>query len=140
MTEKSLVKVDFKDLRLVRQKLNNIKVYQAIVTDNKKDFDANINKKALSRILEELNIDFKTLWVKCQNDLLFCKLVSKNLAINASRQGINDEKQQIDICNLISSKYGIYIKNISHLGLRPIKYEKSFNNKNRNEKRKYTNR
>ena len=50
--------LNFKDIRLERQKTNNRLVYSLIEADNKLEFEKNINGKELTRVLEELDFTF----------------------------------------------------------------------------------
>jgi hypothetical protein len=124
MTENkpTLIKVDFKDIRNVRQKLNNHKVYESITSNNVDEFNKNINPKELERTINnDLSTDFETFWNKCRSDDWFAKIISSKLSKLASRQGTKDEQEQIRISNLTSSKCGVNIKTLSASALRPTK-------------------
>jgi hypothetical protein len=122
------VKLDFKDIRSSRQRNNNLKVLECIQTDNKKDFYKNINESELKRILEDLEITFDELWNKCKDDIMFAKLVSKMISKKSSRQGVNDEAEQLKICNSISTLYDIDITNLTVSAIRPTKDGKIITN------------
>lgn len=116
------IRVDFKNIRGTRQKHNNLTVYNSIKNNNTNEFTKNINHEALKRLLDELGVSFDVFWEKCRVDDMFSKLASSLLSINASRQGTNDEKEQLRICNLITTKCGIYIETLCVTALRPTKY------------------
>ena len=95
------IKLDFKAIRSARQVNNNRTVYQSIQNNDKKeDFGKNINKRELSRTLEDLDMSFEDFWEKCREDEHFCKLSARCLSKRASRQGSKDETKQLRICNL----------------------------------------
>lgn len=124
MNSKAVVRpiiVDFKNIRLERQKTNNRVVYSLIEADNKPDFNKNINEKELARVLEELEYTFDRFWERCRDSRDFGMLASGRLAKCASRQGTKDEEMQLTTCNIISSKFGIKITNLSSTALRPTK-------------------
>lgn len=98
------------------------KVYDSINKNDKNLFLKSINIKELNRTINDLEINFDCFWLKCKNDNLFAKLVSRNLSINSTRQCSKDENVVLELCNVISSNYGIYItKNPSINGYRPTK-------------------
>ena len=115
------IKIDFKNVRVSRQKNNNLLVFNGIKNNNTTEFNKHINQEALKRILEELGVSFATFWEKCGVDDMFAKLVSCQLSINASRQGSNDEKEQLITCNIIANKCGVHIENLSATAVRPTK-------------------
>ena len=115
------LKIDFKNIRENRQKINNTNVYNSILFDNKNDFFKYINQKELDRLLQELDTTFDDIWNKCLDDHLFAKLFSRNISICASRQGTNDEKEQLKTCNITTSKCGIFIENLTATATRLTK-------------------
>lgn len=121
MAKPSPIILNFKDIRNVRQKNNNTMVYSSIKNNNIELFYNSINKKELERILEDLNIKVVDLFVKCNQDDLFCKLLSRSLSKNASRQGSKDEVEQLKTCNFICEMCGINIVNLSANAIRPTK-------------------
>ena len=48
-------------------------------------------------------------------------MFSRNISICASRQGTNDEKEQLKVCNITTSKCGIFIENLTSTALRLTK-------------------
>lgn len=115
------VYVDFKNLRLVRQKNNNLSVLNSIKDNNKIEFYKNINEKELLRTLEEVEIQFEEFWKKCCNDYIFAKLAAGRLSKCASRQGAKDEDEQLRTCNMTSQLCGIDIINLTSTAVRPTK-------------------
>lgn len=115
------IKIDFKDIRENRQKINNTKVFNSILFDDKDEFFKHVNKNELNRLLQELDVNFDDIWTKCLDDNLFAKLFSRNISICASRQGTNDEKEQLKVCNITTSKCGIFIENLTSTALRLTK-------------------
>ena len=112
---------EFKNLRVMRQKINNNSVLQAIQQDNPKNFKTSINEKEMVRTLDDLSVDFDTFWKKCKDDILFAKLASGRLAKKASRQGTKDECEQLRICNFTTQQCGVSIENLPATGVRPTK-------------------
>ena len=123
------IQVNFKDVRTVRQKVNNMNVYNSFIDDNKKEFNKNINQKEFIRTLDELSISFDEFWIKCREDTIFAKLAAGRLSICASRQGGKDEKEQLRLCNIVALKCGVNIKNLSATALRCTKDGKIITNK-----------
>ena len=114
-------KVDCKNLRVIRQKENNDIMLQLLQTKNIKLVKHYCNTKELSRLLEDLQIDEEQLLQKCANDLLFAKVVSRQISKMASRQGTKDEAFILQKCNETISQFGIYIENLSTVAYRPTK-------------------
>ena len=100
------IKLNILNLRNERQKINDILAFQSI---QKCDLTKNINLKALKRITNELDITKEQLLKECHHNIISCKLLARNISINASRQGIKDEEIQLTTCNITSVKCGIYI-------------------------------
>lgn len=115
------IKYDFKKERENRQTNNNNQVFGCIKNNNQQKFFELINLKEFNRTLNELSTTFEVFWNKCVVDDMFAKLISSHLSKNASRQGSNDEKLQLEICNQITSPLGIFIENLSGVALRPTK-------------------
>ena len=63
----------------------------------------------------------KQLLNKCADDLLFAKVVARQISKMASRQGTKDESFILKKCNETTSKVGIYIENLSTTAFRPTK-------------------
>jgi hypothetical protein len=114
-------KIDYLNLRNERQHINNNKVINAIKSRNMNDFNDNINKKELVRVIEEINISVDELINKCANDDILCKITSGRISKNASRQGTNDETLQLEMCNMTTSKLGVFVNNLTSTAFRPTK-------------------
>jgi hypothetical protein len=115
------IRINFKDIRSIRQKNNNMIVYLCIKNNKKKDFYENINKNKLERILDELELSFDQFWKKCSDDIYFAKLASSSLSKCSSRQGSIDEAEQLRICNITTKLCGVNITNLSSKTFRPTK-------------------
>jgi hypothetical protein len=115
------IKYDFKNERKNRQIDNNNQVFGCIKNNNQQQFFELINLKQFNRTLNELAITFEVFWNKCIDDNMFAKLVSSHLSKNASRQGTSDEKQQLQLCNEITSPLGVIIENLGASKIRPTK-------------------
>lgn len=127
----SSTKLNFKNIRSLRQRHNITKVYNMLKVGSYNELNKNINKNKLKRVLLELNKTSKELFDKCVDDD-FCKLLSINLAKIASRQGIKDEHLQLETCNNLSSKYGIHITKLGTSDYRPVKMTGSIASKKDN--------
>ena len=114
-------KVDCKNLRVIRQKENNDIMLQLLQTKNIKLVKHYCDIKELSRLLEDLDIDEERLLNKCADDLLFVKVVARQISKMTSRQGTKDESFILKKCNETTSKVGIYIENLSTTAFRPTK-------------------
>jgi hypothetical protein len=110
---------NFENIRAERQKVNNRAVYESLVQQklNKKS----CNEEELKRVLEDLDFTEEQLLVKCSQDHTFAKLLARDIAKNASRQGSKDENTQLDICNITASKFGVKIEDLPNFALRPTK-------------------
>ena len=129
------IQKNFKDLRKKRQEINNKIVYQSLKDDNKEKFHASINSLEYGRILNYLEITEEEFMVKCREDDLFCKLIARIISKNASRQGVKDETEQIETCNLTAEKCGLIISNLSATDLRPTKDGSIISKKEMKEKK-----
>ena len=114
-------KVDCKNLRVIRQKENNDIMLRLLQSGDITLVKHLCNIKELSRLLEDLQIDEEQLLQKCANDLLFAKVISRQISKMASRQGTKDEAFILKKCNETTSKVGIYIENLSTTAFRPTK-------------------
>ena len=113
--------VDCKNLRVIRQKENNDIMLRVLQSGDITLVKHYCNTKELSRLLEDLQIDEKRLINKCKDDLLFAKVISRQISKMASRQGTKDESFILKKCNETTSKVGIYIENLSTTAFRPTK-------------------
>ena len=107
------VQIDCKNLRVIRQKENNDIMLQLLQTKNIELFKHYCNIKELHRLLEDLDIDEKRLINKCADDLLFAKVVARQISKMASRQGTKDEAFILQKCHETTSKYGVYVESLS---------------------------
>jgi hypothetical protein len=115
------IKLNFKNIRIIRQKHNILLVFNSIKDNEQSEFYNNINRNELARTLEELDLRIDTFWEKCRKDYLFAKISSCHLAKRASRQGSKDEDVQIRTCNFITKLCGVYITNLTTTCFRPTK-------------------
>ena len=147
------IKLNFEDIRNTRQAYNNKIVYNSLKCEslsvntkkhnktqkekNKKIFLENINYKEFERTLEDLDISEEKLFEKCRNDEIFCRLTSRHISKQASRQGSRDEMEQLKTCNIITEQYGITITNLSTTDSIPTKQGEIISKKTMNEKSIY---
>ena len=107
-------KVDCKNLRVIRQKENNDIMLRLLQSGDITLVKHYCNIKEFHRLLEDLQIDDEQLLQKCSNDVLFAKVVSRQISKIASRQGTTDEAFILKKCNETTSKVGIYTENLSN--------------------------
>ncbi len=112
------IKLDFANIREERQKINNLLAFESL---SEKNISKNINKEAFKKVLVDLDITKEELFNKLSRDILFAKLLASKISKLASRQGIKEELLQINTCNITSSKYGIFINNLTSVEYRPTK-------------------
>ena len=115
------IKINCSNLRLERQTYNNNLVGKYLKSKDKELLRKNCNSKELDRVLEDLEISLDELIEKCNNDNYLCKLLSRHIAINASRQGAMDEGIILEKCNITANKLDIVISNLSNSDFRPTK-------------------
>ena len=113
--------VDCKNLRVIRQKENNDIMLRLLQSGDITLVKHFCNTKELSRLLEDLDINEAMLINKCKDDLLFAKVVSRQISKMASRQGTKDEAFILKKCNETTSKVGVYVENLSTTVFRPTK-------------------
>ena len=114
-------KADFIKERADRQSKNNSLAKTAI---NNRDLSKHINIKEYERVLCEVKLTSDQLLDECEKHDLLTTVLAGRCAINSSRQGTKDEELQISTCNMISSKCGIIIENLSSTAFRPTKHGK----------------
>ena len=120
MTELILpIHFDFENIRSERQKVNNLAVYESLI--QKKINKKLSNEEELKRVLDDLEFTQDQLLEKCSQDPTFAKLLARDIAKKASRQGSKDENTQLDICNITASKFGVKIEDLPNFALRPTK-------------------
>ena len=105
-------------MRNDRQHINNI---LALESCKKRDLTKNINKKELTRVLDELNFTIDKLFDECQHNHTLAIVLSGRISINASRQGFKDEETQLKTINITSIKCGISIEILNKTDFRPTK-------------------
>jgi hypothetical protein len=115
------IELDLRDTRSSRQRDNNATVCQNIKDNDRKAFAKNTNEKEVDRTLEDLELTLDEFWIKCQEDVCFCKLTARHLSKCASRQGSKDETEQLRACGLTSQQCGVKITNLSATAFRPTK-------------------
>lgn len=113
--------VDFQNIRVYRQKLNDDLVYDNIKARNLTLVKKHANDKELQRVLVDLNLSLEALVEECCKNDILNRVLSGRISKKASRQGNNDEETQINVCNTISSKFGVNIENLSAVAYRPTK-------------------
>jgi len=114
--------LDFKNIRELRQKETNQKIIHNILNDN--PIDDYINPIEFGRVIDELSsvgLKQEDIIIKCKNDNVFATVFAGRIAKKTSRQGSNDEKLQIDVCNQLAVNFGINIENLSATAFRPTK-------------------
>lgn len=113
--------MDFKNIRDIRQKINNLTVYNSILHNEVETFYNNINIKELERTLEDLNISFEEFWNKSRQDDIFRNFIVRFLSKKSFRQCIKDELEQLRICNITAQLCGIKIRKLSSSEFIPVK-------------------
>ena len=113
-----IIEIDCKNLREERQNRNNKQVLDKIIEKDIQEIKKICNQKELTRVLSQTNITESELIKKC-DDMTFAIVLSGRISINASRQGSKDENFILSICNETTSKFGIYIKNLTSNAYRP---------------------
>ena len=123
------VQIDCKNLRVIRQKENNDIMLRLLHSGDITLVKHYCNIKELHRLLEDLDIDEERLINKCADDLLFAKVVARQISKMASLQGTKDEAFILQKCNETTSEVGIYVQNLSTTAFRPTKYGRILTNK-----------
>ena len=136
--------VNCKELRVLRQNVNNDNVLRILRSENptEKDLRLNCNEEELKRVLESSEMNFGEFIQECKTSIRYAKLAAGRISINASRQGAKDETLILDICNRTSEKLGITLTNLPNTESRPTKdgriigkdeYKKYKNNNKKND-------
>lgn len=129
--------LNFKQLRKQRQEDNDKAVFKAICNDDKEALHRSVNQEALTRLLEDLNMtedELLNYWREDREPGGRAYLASRNLSKNASRQGVKDEADQIQVCANIGKELGILISNLSPSAQRMSKEGKILTSKDMKEK------
>ena len=115
-------KIDIHNIRIERQKYNDILASKSIVCGKLDKQNINIEEyKMLIKSYEEKGYIEKDVLDKCKIDDMFLHSISRNISINASRQGTKDEGLQLSTVNSTSSKLGIFIEKLNKDDFRPVK-------------------
>jgi hypothetical protein len=117
----TIIRLDFKMMRIARQNDNNDLVYNTMKSNNLIEFKKHINHKEFMRTLKESETPFDIFWKKCTEDELFAKVVAGRLSKCSSRQGTKDENEQLNTCNKTAQLCGINITLLTTTELRPVK-------------------
>lgn len=123
------IKLDIKNIREDRQKINNLKVFNAIKNKDKKELLKNCNNNELERVLKDLKDNIDGLIDKCSNNDYMNNILSGRISKNATRQGCKDESIQLSICNEVSKYLDINIENLTQNAYRPKKTGEIINHK-----------
>lgn len=115
------IEVDFENIREERQKYNNKLVYDAIIKKDKIKLKQSCNEKELKRILNDENMTIDELLNSPNLNEFSVRLLSRTISKKSSRQSINDEELQLNICNLTALKFNMHIRQIPNDLLRPCK-------------------
>ena len=116
------LKLDFKNMRLSRQAINNKSVYESIKQNNLHKIDTVTNKKKFERLLKDMDTTKAAFLAKCRDKGDFtCEMAARLLAKCASRQGSKDETEQLRTCNVTAQECGVFITNLSQVAFRPTK-------------------
>ena len=112
------------DIFNLREKRQNDNKQLALKSLKSRNFTKNVNVDEYNRVLMELKEVDKTekdLLEECDKSISLLTILTGRIAINASRQGSKDEKQQIYTVNETTSKFGISLMNLSATAYRPTK-------------------
>lgn len=93
-----ITKLDLRDSRKTRQNRNYQISSDAILTKTYTQITkSDCNIEALNRLLIDLGLSYEELQTRCVSDSIFCQVVARYIAINATRQGKIDEKFVIEV-------------------------------------------
>ena len=99
--------IDFKNIRIERQKYNNNLIFKLIKEENIDELIKISNKNELDRVLEETNLNIIELISLCKSNDIMNKILSGRISKNSSRQGNIDEIIQINTIKDFSINYNI---------------------------------
>ena len=88
--------IDFKNIRIERQKYNNNLIFKLIKEENIDELIKLSNKNELDRVLEETNLKIIELISLCKSNDIVNKILSGRISKNSSRQCNIDELIQIN--------------------------------------------
>jgi len=115
------VRLDCKNIRSERQRINDESVFQAIKNSQKSEVLSKINGLELNRVLHSTGLSIDALIEACSKNDIMNRILSGRISKNASRQGAKDETTQIQVCSVVAAPFGIQIENISPIAFRPKK-------------------
>lgn len=113
--------LDCSNLRLERQRINNLQVYNALIKTDKKLLKPLINQKELNRVLLDTELTENELLQKCKSDFITAKILAGRISKQANRQGTKDEETQLLTCAITGQKCGIIIEKLNNTDYRPLK-------------------
>jgi hypothetical protein len=112
--------IDFKNIRIERQKYNNELIFKLIKEENIDELIKIINKNELDRVLEETNLNIIELISLCKSNDIMNKILSGRISKNSSRQGNIDELIQINTIKDFSINYNILIEKLNIIDYIPM--------------------
>jgi hypothetical protein len=80
-----------------------------------------INQNALRELLEEHCMSLAEMIVECRANRRMALLLAQSIAKKSTRQGTQDERLQLSVCNETAMKCGIHISNLGVCAYRPTK-------------------
>ena len=123
-----VVQIDCKNLRIIRKKENNDIMLQLLRTKHIVLVKHYCNIKEFHRLLEDVDISEEELINKCADDLLFAKVVARQISKMESQQGTKDETFIVQKYHETTSEYGVYVENLSTTAFRPTKDDRILTN------------
>ena len=112
--------IDFKNIRIERQKYNNNLIFKLIKEENIDELIKISNKNELDRVLEETNLNIIDLISLCKSNDIMNKILSGRISKNSSRQGNIDEIIQINTIKDFSINYNIIIEKLNIIDYIPM--------------------
>ena len=100
---------------------NNNAIFDTIGSGNKNVLMKISNTHEFERVLQETGLSIDELMMKCSQDDVLKRVLSGRISKNASRQGGDDEKKQIQVCANIAKEFGIQINILANTAFRPTK-------------------
>jgi hypothetical protein len=112
--------IDFKNIRIERQKYNNNLIFKLIKEENINELIKISNKNELDRVLEETNLNIIELISLCKSNDIMNKILSGRISKNSSRQCNIDELIQINTIKDFSLNYNIIIEKLNIIDYIPM--------------------
>lgn len=112
--------INFKNIRIERQKYNNNLIFKLIKEENIDELIKISNKNELDRVLEETNLNIIELISLCKSNDIMNKILSGRISKNSSRQGNIDELIQINTIKDFSINYNIIIEKLNIIDYIPM--------------------